>query len=64
MAWFTIMIKHFYSHVVISIGNQIPEGVNVLPPQIIIGAQYVQAAGVALGIQKTWKKSSCCYLYR
>jgi len=34
------------------VGNQIPEGVNVLPPQIIIGAQYVQAAGVALGIKK------------
>ncbi len=29
-------------------GNQIPEGVNVLPPQIIIGAQIVQAAGVAM----------------
>src|SRR5699024_9248886 len=30
-------------------GNQMPEGVNALSPQIIIGAQYVQAAGVALG---------------
>ena len=38
-------------------GNQIPEGVNVLPPQIIIGAQYVQAAGVALGIQKRGQKA-------
>jgi len=30
-------------------GNQMPEGVHALSPQIIIGAQYVQAAGVALG---------------
>src|SRR6476646_4469503 len=33
-------------------GGQIPEGVNVYIPQIIIGAQYVQAAGVALGLKK------------
>ncbi len=46
------------------VGNQIPEGVNVLPPQIIIGAQYIQAAGVALGIQKRGKKSCCCNIYR
>lgn len=39
------------------VGNQIPEGVNVLPPQIIIGAQYVQAAGVALGIKKRGAKN-------
>lgn len=32
-------------------GNQMPEGVNTLSPQIIIGAQYVQAAGVALGMK-------------
>ncbi|WP_110929261.1 pyruvate dehydrogenase (acetyl-transferring) E1 component subunit alpha [Bacillus massiliglaciei] len=38
-------------------GNQIPEGVNILSPQIIIGAQYVQAAGVALGMKKRGKKS-------
>ncbi|KUP07646.1 pyruvate dehydrogenase [Bacillus coahuilensis m2-6] len=38
-------------------GNQIPEGVNILPPQIIIGAQYVQTAGVALGIKKRGKKA-------
>lgn len=37
-------------------GNQMPEGVNALSPQIIIGAQYVQAAGVALGIKKRNKK--------
>ena len=36
---------------------RIPEGVNAIPPQIIIGAQYIQAAGVALGIQKTGKKA-------
>jgi pyruvate dehydrogenase E1 component alpha subunit len=38
-------------------GNQIPEGVNVISPQIIIGAQYVQAAGVALGMKKNGAKS-------
>lgn len=38
-------------------GNQIPEGVNVLSPQIIIGAQYVQTAGVALGIKKNGAKA-------
>src|SRR5699024_7201216 len=30
-------------------GNQMAEEINALSPQIIIGAQYVQAAGVALG---------------
>lgn len=39
------------------VGNQIPEGVNVLPPQIIIGAQIIQAAGVALGMKKRGKKA-------
>ncbi|MGM0844433.1 MAG: pyruvate dehydrogenase (acetyl-transferring) E1 component subunit alpha [Bacillota bacterium] len=38
-------------------GNQPPEGVNVLSPQIIIGAQYIQTAGVALGLKKRGKKS-------
>ncbi|SHG24166.1 pyruvate dehydrogenase E1 component alpha subunit [Ornithinibacillus halophilus] len=38
-------------------GNQMPEGVNALPPQIIIGAQYVQAAGVGLGLKKRGKKA-------
>lgn len=33
-------------------GNQMPEGVNALSPQIIIGAQYVQAAGVGLGMKR------------
>ena len=38
-------------------GNQVPEGVNVLAPQIIIGAQYIQSAGVALGLQKRGLKA-------
>ncbi|WP_050614633.1 pyruvate dehydrogenase (acetyl-transferring) E1 component subunit alpha [Bacillus testis] len=38
-------------------GNNIPEGVNVISPQIIIGAQYVQCAGVALGMKKKNAKS-------
>ncbi|NRD78716.1 pyruvate dehydrogenase (acetyl-transferring) E1 component subunit alpha [Bacillus sp. BRMEA1] len=38
-------------------GNQIPEGVNVISPQIIIGAQYVQTAGVALGFKKNGSKA-------
>ncbi|MDF2814899.1 MAG: pyruvate dehydrogenase [Paenibacillus sp.] len=33
-------------------GGQIPDDVNVLMPQIIIGAQIVQAAGIAMGFQK------------
>ena len=36
-------------------GNQFPEGVNAFSPQIIIGAQYVQTAGVALGLKKRGK---------
>lgn len=38
------------------IGNQ-AEGLNILPPQIIIGAQYIQAAGVALGLKKRGKQN-------
>ncbi|PAV29861.1 pyruvate dehydrogenase (acetyl-transferring) E1 component subunit alpha [Virgibacillus profundi] len=38
-------------------GNQMPENVRALSPQIIIGAQYVQAAGVALGMKKRGKKT-------
>ena len=34
-----------------------PEGVNALSPQIIIGAQYVQTAGVALGLKKRGKQA-------
>ncbi|WP_416827002.1 pyruvate dehydrogenase (acetyl-transferring) E1 component subunit alpha [Ectobacillus polymachus] len=39
------------------IGNQMPENVNAISPQIIIGAQIVQAAGVALGMKLRGKKS-------
>lgn len=39
------------------VGNQFPEGVNALSPQIIIGAQYIQTAGVALGLKKRGKDS-------
>ncbi|ASK63634.1 pyruvate dehydrogenase (acetyl-transferring) E1 component subunit alpha [Virgibacillus phasianinus] len=38
-------------------GNQFPEDVHALSPQIIIGAQYTQAAGVALGLKKRGKKN-------
>lgn len=38
-------------------GNQMPDGVHALSPQIIIGAQYVQAAGVALGMKLRGKKA-------
>lgn len=37
-------------------GGQIPEDVHVLMPQIIIGAQIVQAAGVAMGFKKSGQK--------
>ncbi|UII57243.1 pyruvate dehydrogenase (acetyl-transferring) E1 component subunit alpha [Cytobacillus spongiae] len=38
-------------------GGNIPEGVNAIAPQIIIGAQYIQTAGVALGMKKRNEKS-------
>ncbi|WP_374723800.1 pyruvate dehydrogenase (acetyl-transferring) E1 component subunit alpha [Calidifontibacillus erzurumensis] len=38
------------------VGNQM-EGINALPPQIIIGAQITQATGVALGLKKRGKKA-------
>ncbi|MGN1401870.1 MAG: pyruvate dehydrogenase (acetyl-transferring) E1 component subunit alpha [Bacillus sp. (in: firmicutes)] len=38
------------------VGNQ-ADGVNVLSPQIIIGAQYIQTAGVALGMKKNNAKT-------
>ncbi|EPH95283.1 MULTISPECIES: pyruvate dehydrogenase (acetyl-transferring) E1 component subunit alpha [unclassified Enterococcus] len=38
-------------------GNFYPEELKALPPQIIIGAQYIQAAGVALGLKKRNKKN-------
>lgn len=33
-------------------GNKYPEDLQAVPPQIIIGAQYAQTAGVALGLKK------------
>lgn len=38
-------------------GNVYENGLKAVPPQIIIGAQYVQAAGVALGIKKRGRKA-------
>lgn len=38
------------------VGNEYPEDFHALPPQIIIGAQYVQAAGVGLGLKKRGKQ--------
>jgi pyruvate dehydrogenase E1 component alpha subunit len=38
-------------------GGQMPEGVNVLMPQIIIGAQIIQATGVALGLKRKGNKN-------
>ena len=37
-------------------GNYYAEDLNALPPQIIIGAQYIQATGVALGLKNVEKK--------
>ncbi|KRN58770.1 pyruvate dehydrogenase (acetyl-transferring) E1 component subunit alpha [Limosilactobacillus secaliphilus] len=37
-------------------GNKYPEDLAAVPPQIIIGAQYVQTAGVALGLKKKGAK--------
>jgi len=39
------------------VGNEYEEEFKALPPQIIIGAQFVQAAGVALGLKKRGKKN-------
>lgn len=38
-------------------GNEYPQDLAALPPQIIIGAQYIQAAGVALGLKKKGAKN-------
>ncbi|MBM7543602.1 pyruvate dehydrogenase (acetyl-transferring) E1 component subunit alpha [Periweissella beninensis] len=46
------------------LGNDFEEeGVVGLPPQIIIGAQYVQAAGVALGIKKNGLTDTVAYTF-
>lgn len=44
-------------------GSEYPEDLNALPPQIIIGAQIVQAAGVALGIKKRGKEDEVAFTY-
>ncbi|TXL67553.1 pyruvate dehydrogenase (acetyl-transferring) E1 component subunit alpha [Cerasibacillus terrae] len=36
-------------------GNQMPEGVRALSPQIIIGAQYIQATGIGFGMKMRGK---------
>ncbi len=38
-------------------GGQVPEGVNALMPQIIIGAQIIQAAGIAMGFKRKGQKN-------
>ncbi|NLY62285.1 MAG: pyruvate dehydrogenase (acetyl-transferring) E1 component subunit alpha [Erysipelothrix sp.] len=38
------------------LGNDYPETLNAMPPQIIIGAQYIQAIGAGLGLKKRGKK--------
>ncbi|HJA91047.1 MAG TPA: pyruvate dehydrogenase (acetyl-transferring) E1 component subunit alpha [Candidatus Jeotgalibaca merdavium] len=38
-------------------GSDFAEDLKALPPQIIIGAQYIQAAGVALGLKKRGKQN-------
>lgn len=44
------------------VGNQIPEDVHTISPQIIIGAQYIQAAGIAHGM-KLRKKANVAVTY-
>ncbi len=44
-------------------GGQVPKGVNVLMPQIIIGAQIVQAAGIAMAFKlKQEKRVALTYI--
>lgn len=38
-------------------GNQFPDDFAAMPAQVIIGAQYIQAAGVALGFKKRGRKN-------
>ncbi|MCM3759281.1 pyruvate dehydrogenase (acetyl-transferring) E1 component subunit alpha [Alkalihalobacillus oceani] len=38
-------------------GGQFPDGLNIMVPQIIIGAQIVQTAGVALGLKRKGKEN-------
>ena len=39
------------------LGSRLEKGMNFFIPQIIIGAQYIQAAGVAMGFQKRGQKN-------
>lgn len=43
-------------------GNKYPEDLHAIPPQIIIGAQFVQAAGVGLGLKKR-NKNNVAFTY-
>src|SRR5690554_1127006 len=43
-------------------GGQMPEGVHVMMPQIIIGAQITQTAGVAMGLKRN-KKDAIAITY-
>ncbi|TWI55848.1 pyruvate dehydrogenase (acetyl-transferring) E1 component subunit alpha [Halalkalibacter nanhaiisediminis] len=38
-------------------GGVIPDGLNIMVPQIIIGAQIIQTAGVALGLKRKGKEN-------
>lgn len=38
-------------------GGKFPEGLNIVVPQIIIGAQIIQTAGVALGLKRKGKNN-------
>ncbi|ERN53113.1 pyruvate dehydrogenase (acetyl-transferring) E1 component subunit alpha [Alkalihalophilus marmarensis] len=38
-------------------GGEIPDGLNIMVPQIIIGAQIIQTAGVALGLKRKQKNN-------
>lgn len=44
-------------------GNEYPANFHAIPPQIIIGAQYVQTAGVALGIKKSGIENEVAFTY-
>ncbi|MDG2979162.1 pyruvate dehydrogenase (acetyl-transferring) E1 component subunit alpha [Latilactobacillus curvatus] len=43
-------------------GNKYPESLKAMPPQIIIGAQYIQAMGVAVGMKKR-QSENAVYVY-
>ncbi|POD82103.1 Pyruvate dehydrogenase (acetyl-transferring) [Lactiplantibacillus plantarum subsp. plantarum] len=45
------------------LGNEYPEDFHAMPPQIIIGAQYVPSCRVALGIKKNGTEDKVAYTY-